>query len=179
MRPRLVAVAGNTLWVLRWPDVITITDVAPTTREAARSSGFMLTLEEARALVALLDAALSDNAPVGLLGVVDGGARQMHVILWSPAALSIREQADRHAGWTLRLRDQALALRDAISAAVSEPDSQVSGADAAASEASSEQPSPVADAALDADARASAGEQQAVSTRLTRSYAPSARHRTI
>jgi hypothetical protein len=168
VRPRLVGISGGDLWVLRWPgSVITISDVAPTTPEAARSSGFTLTIEEARALVALLDAALAHDTPAGLLGSVDAGTRMMHVIRWSPAAVSIREDARRHSGWTLRLTDQAFALRNAISAAASEPDSQASGADAAASEASSEQPSPVAGTALDVAALRRAGEQQAVSVRRT------------
>ncbi|HEX4838345.1 MAG TPA: hypothetical protein VFV03_07480 [Solirubrobacteraceae bacterium] len=108
-----VAVDGTLLHVVAGGGVVVITD-------NPRNAGHVLPLNQAGKLGELLDIAASDEAPRGLLGsvsTVDGVL--MHVVR-SSCHVTLHDQPDprAHSGWTLRMVDQVVALRDAISDAV-------------------------------------------------------------
>jgi hypothetical protein len=73
----------------------------------------VLDLEQARELVRVLDRAMADDAPDGLIGSVAMlNGRHVYVTRW-PAAVSLRVRVD-HSGVTLSMIEQVRALRDAI-----------------------------------------------------------------
>jgi hypothetical protein len=113
------------LRVLRSPGGVTIADTH------ALHANHTFDAVRARELVELLDTALNADAPHGLVGSVPTtSGRVLHVLRW-PAAVTISDHPEprAHSGWTLRMRDQVEALRDAIAGAAGAdaPSRQVAG----------------------------------------------------
>jgi hypothetical protein len=84
-----------------------------------RGTSAALAVDQARKLIALLDQslALPDHATceVGSVASVHGGG--LHLTR-TTAHLAIRDRRHEHSGWVLVFRDQVLALRDAVAAAL-------------------------------------------------------------
>ena len=91
-----------------------------TIAEAAKlRNGHELPPAEARKLVVLLDEALNPGCGVrGLLGgVTMTNERPLYVKRWAHA-VGITTMRDGHSGWSIVMRNQVVALRDAIAAVV-------------------------------------------------------------
>lgn len=108
-----IAVDGTLLHVVAGGGVVVITD-------NPRRGGLTFSCAQAIKLRELLDVAASDDAPHGLLGSVSTAEGKLAHVVRSSCHVTLHDQPDprAHSGWTLRMIDQVVALRDAISGAV-------------------------------------------------------------
>lgn len=104
-------VDGRALRLFALPSIVTLADGA-----TLGMVGAMFRPGQARELAALLEHALAANAPenVGVVLTVDG--RPLRVTRY-PAAVTVADDESHRAGWTFRMNDQVIALRDAIARA--------------------------------------------------------------
>lgn len=119
MTAQLVATvpgSGCELRILREHGVVAITDGRAITTHTVPT----LQAANARELVGLLDRAMADDAPTGLVGsVLMSSGRLLHVKRWGYAVgLSTHPNPAEHGGWTFTMVDQVRGLRDALSRAV-------------------------------------------------------------
>jgi hypothetical protein len=101
---------GGVLRVVRAPNEVGIADASPVIRLTRPA--------QARELVALLDQAMSDDAPGVVGSVLMTNGRLLHVKRWA-CHVGLSELADAHSGWVFRMRDHVEALRDALDTAAS------------------------------------------------------------
>lgn len=106
---------GAVLHVGRAGGAVTIAD------GSTPRNGHVISIEETRKLVGLLDEALKPDCRVrGLLGgVALTNGRELFVKRW-PSAVSVAKTRDGHSGWALVLVDQVRELRDALDKATSD-----------------------------------------------------------